>query len=279
MPTNSDLTIQQYEVHPKLGRHLVLDPRSLAYQRPYDGETIKPVEWAPKVPVLDQEDLLAQGIRTSQIVPGADDVDALGSCTANAATAVVSVLQDADSLQKAGLDVTDAVAAEKWAIGLYHDATLQDEWLEQQWPVDDCGSSGLGVVKALKSRGLIDQFSVATTAEEVARDFAAGAELWGVPWFQAWFEPTTSSALLDDIKGWERSGVAGGHEIAAIALEDVKFDKTDRLDLKRTIVRFRNSWTTSYGDEGCFRMSFALYQKIRAQVDVKQPRLDIASTR
>lgn len=278
MPSN-DLTIQQYPVQPKLGRHLVRDPRSLAYQRPYDGESIKPVEWAPKVPVLDQEDLLAQGIRTSQLIPGAEDVDALGSCTANAATAVVSVLQNADSLHKAGLDVTDAVAAEKWAIGLYHDATLQDEWLEQQWPVDDCGSSGLGVVKALRSRGLVDQFGIANSAEEIGRDFQTGPLLWGVPWYQAWFEPATPSALLDDIKGWQKSPVAGGHEIAAIALEDVKFTKSDDLDLKRTIVRFRNSWTSSFGDQGCFRMSLALYQKIRAQVDVKQPRLDTGSNR
>ena len=85
MPPNLDIT--QYDVHPALGRHRVLDPRSLAYRRPYTGETIRTVEWAPRVPVLNQKNLLAQGIKTSEMFDGVADVDALGSCTANAATA------------------------------------------------------------------------------------------------------------------------------------------------------------------------------------------------
>jgi hypothetical protein len=96
-----DLKIRQYDVQPMLGRHLVLDPRSLAYRRRYQGEPIKPVEWAPKVPVLNQQNLLGQGIRTGQLFQGVDDVDALGSCTANAATALVSVLHDAATLAEA----------------------------------------------------------------------------------------------------------------------------------------------------------------------------------
>ncbi|MFJ3699483.1 hypothetical protein ACIPW9_36065 [Streptomyces sp. NPDC090052] len=271
---NDDLTVKQYPVNPKLGRHMVTDRRSLAYRRHYTGDPIKPAEWAPKIPVLDQEDLLAQGIRTSEMFHGVQDVDALGSCTANAATAVLSVLLDADACKTAGLDVTDPVAAERFAISLYADATQCDDWLDQQWPSDDCGSSGLGVAKALHARGLIDQYGHATTAEELCMLLQTGPVLMGTPWYQAWFEPATPNALLDDITGWQDSPLAGGHEVAVIALEDVHQDRTGALDYARTILRVRNSWNAGWGDAGCFRMSLAIYQALRGAVDLVQPRID-----
>ena len=271
-----DLDITQYDMHPRLGRHMVLDPRSLAYTRRYAGEPIKPVEWAPKVPVLDQEDLLAQGIRTSELFEGVDDVDALGSCTGNSGTELVSILHDADTLKSAGLDVADPVAAEKWAIGLYSDATHRDQWHAAAYPSQDCGSSGLGIAKALRSRGLIDQYGHATTALELCRDLQHGPFLMGTVWYKAWFEPVTASALLDDIPDWDTSPVAGGHEICVTALEDVVFDELGHLDYARTILRLRNHWTRSWGDEGEFRMSLALYQRLRKDIDLIQPRLDAA---
>ena len=269
-----DLTIKQYDVRPGLGRHLVLDPRSLAYRRRYTGDPIKPVEWTPKAPVLNQQDLTAQGIRTSQLFPGTQDVDALGSCTANAATALISVLHTAADLADIGLDVTDPAAAEAWAIGLYSDATHRDQWLEDAWPSVDCGSSGLGVAKALRSRGLIDQYGHATTAEELCMLLQAGPVLAGLPWYDAWFEPAGPAALLDDTPNWQNSPVAGGHEVCITAIEDVSLSPDGALDYAGTILRVRNSWSTSYGDQGHFRMSLALYQAVRKDVDLVQPRLE-----
>lgn len=271
-----DLTIHEYAVTPALGRHLVLDPRSLAYRRRYTGEPIHPVEWTPKAPVLDQQNLLAQGIRTSQLVEGVDDVDALGSCTAQAATALISVLHTADHLADAGLDVTDATAAETWAIGLYSDATHRDQWHDTAWPDQDCGSSGLGAAKALRGRGLIDQYGHATTAEELCRDLQTGPVLMGLPWHEAFFQPTGTHALLDDIAGWQDSPVAGGHEVCITALEHVTYRPDCDLDYARTILRARNSWGASWADAGEFRLSLALYQALRSEVDLVQPRLDAA---
>ncbi|MEU8469604.1 hypothetical protein AB0F30_17050 [Streptomyces sp. NPDC029006] len=268
-----DLDITQYTVTGALGRHLVLDERSLAYRRRYTGEPIRPVEWAPKVPVLDQQDLLAQDIHTSRMFEGVEDVDALGSCTANAATCLISILHTSEDLTAAGLDVTDPVAAEQWAIGLYSDATHRDQWHDQAWPATDCGSSGLGVAKALRARGLIDQYGHATTALELCRDLQNGPVLMGMPWRSAFFEPVGASALLDDIPGWQDSPVAGGHEVCIVALEDVHTDATGGINRARTILRIRNSWG-SWGDHGEFRMSLALYQALRDQVDLIQPRLD-----
>ncbi|MFE1452018.1 hypothetical protein [Streptomyces olivaceoviridis] len=269
-----DLDITQYTVTGALGRHLVLDERSLAYRRRYDGEPIRPVEWAPKIPVLDQQDLLAQGIHTSQLFQGVEDVDALGSCTANSATALISILRTAEDLAAAGLDVTDPAAAETWAIGLYSDATHRDQWHDAAWPATDCGSSGLGVAKALRARGLIDQYGHATTARELCRDLQNGPMLMGLPWLDAFFSPVTSSALLDDIPDWSKSPVAGGHEVCIVAIEDVNFDSLGRLDYARTILRARNSWARSWGDQGEFRLSLNLYQQLRSGIDLIQPRLD-----
>lgn len=268
-----DLNITPYDVSGALGRHMVLDPRSLDYRTPYSGERIHPVEWVPKVPVLDQQDLIAQGIHTSRMFEGVGDVDALGSCTANSATALISILRSADDLKAAGLDVTSAVASEEWAIGLYSDATHRDEWHDQAWPTDDCGSSGLGVAKALKARGLIDHYAHATTAEELCRDLQHGPVLMGMPWLSAFFEPVGQHALLDDIPGWQHSPVAGGHEVCIVALEHVAYRPTGGLDYPRTILRIRNSWTRSWGDDGEFRVSLALYQQLRSQVDLVQPRV------
>jgi hypothetical protein len=270
-----DLDIKQYDVTGALGRHLVRDPRSLAYRRPYDGQPIKPVEWAPKVPVLNQQNLLAQGIRTSTLFEGVDDVDALGSCTANAATALLSVLHDTATLTEAGLDVTGPAAAEAWAIGLYSDATDCDQWNDYFWPATDCGSSGLGVAKALRSRGLVDQYGHATTAEELCQLLQTGPVLMGMPWHDAFSAPVGDLALLDEIPNWQSSPVAGGHEVCITALEAVAVDESSgRLYYDHTILRVQNSWSSSFGDAGSFRMSLALYQELRSEIDLVQPRLE-----
>lgn len=70
------------------GRFQVAEaPSALRALHFHTTEKLKTVDHEPKVAVLDQEDLLAQGIRVSQFIQGAKDVDALGSCTAQATVA------------------------------------------------------------------------------------------------------------------------------------------------------------------------------------------------
>lgn len=268
-----DLEIHQYDVRPHLGRHCVLDPRSLAYRRRYTGDPLHPVEWAPKVPVLDQQNLTSQGIHTSSLFEGVDDVDALGSCCGNAATALISVLHTADELAGAGLDVADAAAAEAWAIGLYSDATHRDQWNEYSWPSQDCGSSGLGVAKALRTRGLIDQYGHATTAEELAVLLQTGPVLMGMPWRSS-FSDAGLAGFIDADPMWASSPLEGGHEVCITALEDLDLN-ADGTVADSTVLRFVNSWG-SWGDHGSGRLTVGTYRTLRPEVDLVQPRLDAA---
>lgn len=271
-----DLDITRYDVRPDLGRHLVLDPRSLAYRPHPTPRRLHPTEWAPKIPVLNQQQLLSQGIHTGRRYPGVGDVDALGSCTGNAATAAVSILHDAAALEAADLITTDPAACEMWAIDLYADATRRDQWHDLTWPTVDCGSSGLAVAKALRARGLIDSYRHATTAEELCQLLQTGPVLMGMPWREDFFDPPGRTALLDDLPDWRDSPVAGGHEVCITALEHLTYTVNGGLDYAHTILRVVNSWSKAWGDHGHFRLSLAVYRELRDQIDLIQPRLTSA---
>ncbi|WP_435058529.1 hypothetical protein [Streptomyces sp. bgisy060] len=268
MLTAHGVLVRHYDPHPALGRHQVLDARSLAYRCVHDGRELRPTAWQPKIPVLDQQHLFAQGIRTSQVVDGARDTDALGSCTGNAATAAISVLLSNDDARQAGL-AHDPVAAEKWAIQLYAEATRLDEFLPYQWPPADSGSSGLGVARALHRRGLVSSYTHALDADGIAAALQNGPVLFGMPWFNAWFEPG-SDGLVDAVPGWQTSGVAGGHEVCVIGLDEVAQDHGGRVIPDRTVLRLRNSWSRSWGDDGDFRLRLSTYLELRAHIDAIQ---------
>ncbi|MFD4397193.1 hypothetical protein [Kitasatospora sp. NPDC058478] len=271
MTTTHGVAVRLYDQHPALGRHQVLDARSLNWLHPHPAPAPKAVHWTVKAPVLDQQHLLQQGIRTSRIVTGTSDADALSSCTANAATAALSCIASAEYCTAAGLDLEDATAAEEWAIALYSEATRQDEWLTRQWPADDCGSSGLGVARALHARGLINSYVHATTADTLIGLLQHGPVLLGMPWYTAWFQPP-SSGNLGETAGWEASGVAGGHEVCATGIEQLGLDAHGRVDPARTVLRVRNSWGASWGLDGDFLLPLTLYTALRREIDAIQLR-------
>lgn len=90
MPLTHGTLIHRYTHHDKPGRHQVLDARSLEWLHEHTRGVLKPAAHPPRVPVLNQADLLAQGIRLSRAVAGTEDVDALGPCTGNAAAAAAA---------------------------------------------------------------------------------------------------------------------------------------------------------------------------------------------
>ncbi|WP_327335135.1 hypothetical protein [Streptomyces anulatus] len=267
-----DTYVREYTPAGHLGRHQVLDPRSLAYRRPYDGQPLRATAWEPRLPVLDQARLLSQGIHTAEAYGLESDADALASCTGNAATALLSILLTPEQAHAAALNLADPAMAQHFAIGLYADATTCDQWSDLAWPDQDVGSSGLGVAKAMRSRGLIDQYGHATTAEELCTLLQTGPVLLGIPWHAEFSEPDLDG-FIDADPAWAASPLEGGHEVCVTALEAVALDDGTLMP-EHTILRFVNSWGSSWGDYGSGRCRLSTYIALRGQADVIQPRRD-----
>jgi hypothetical protein len=268
----------------KFGRYHVADPFRPELLHLHRGEKLKPVQWEIPLPVLDQEDLLAQGIDTSALVPGAQKVDALGSCTCNAGTvslaeryATTHGLTALGTAKFGGITLsnTDAVADEKFAISLYHAVTDQTGDPSQEWPPTDCGSTGLYVCQELQKRKLIGSYKTATGAANAASLLQSGTVIFGTPFFNSWMEPD-GHGFIDGDGSWDAlqtsiaSGVAGGHEMCSFGLEAVAYTKIGTLDLDNTVALIRNSWSGSWGDAGSCRIHLSTLNWLSGSIDYKQ---------
>lgn len=214
------LKIRRYDnADPRLGRHVLHDSRSLAYQvAAKDPRTLTSVRHHTNIPTLDQGNL--------------------GSCTGNAATGALGT----DGFWGAGsgvLSTVDALTDEAYAVGVYSDATKLDPW-PGTYPPSDTGSDGLSVAKVLKNRGLISGYQHATSLNAALTALADGPVLIGSDWHQDMFNPDADGRL--HITG----AIAGGHEYIL-----------DELDVTNQRVWMHNSWGESWGVQGRAYLTWA----------------------
>jgi hypothetical protein len=266
----------------KFGRIHVPEPLETLTLRHTAGPgtpAVRSVAHPPSLPVLDQEDLHRQGIDTADIVPGAPDVDALGSCVANASTAALSA---GDTL--AGINARlapgapqltgDPAGAERFAIWLYHCLTSSMTHTSA-WPPTDGGSSGLAACRWLEHQGLIRSHRIAHGAENILSLMQTGPLIVGQPWFNSWMEPTAGGFIDGDgtpaaLDAAISSGVAGGHETCWYGVEQVAFDLAGGIDPAKTVIRFRNSWSAAWGDQGDGLAHLSTFMGLAGYCDYRQ---------
>ncbi len=274
--------------HPLLGRNHVAEApsslRRLHFHKPADKISL--VDHEPKIGVLDQSDLVSQGIHTSQFIPGCvTDVTELGSCVLNTGTEAFSNILTAadfaayvaklgDQAEPASI-YTDVVAAERAAIGAYHVVTSQTGIASQEWEPTDCGSSGPYLYQWAKAAGYVADEKIAVGAQNIASLLQTGGVLAGIPWMEAWFQPNSAGFVDGDgsvsaLQAAIASGVAGGHEIHLSAIEKVAFDHSGLVIPAQTVIRFRNHWTRSWADNGSGRFHLSTLVALGNHADFRQ---------
>lgn len=270
------------------GRYHVAEPFRAELQHLYKGAPLKTVAWDIPIPVLDQEDLLSQGINTAQLIPGAQEVDALGSCTANATTASLSerytaarklILPSIDLRtndgQEAVISQTDPELCEEFAIVFYDLCTHQTGDPSQEWPPTDCGSTGLYCCQELMSQKLISTYQTGTGGQVLASLLQAGSVIVGSPWFNSWMEPDSAGFIdgdgsMDALQAAMNSGVAGGHERCIYEMPVLKLQPNGQVDLQASWVTERNSWSTSWALSGDHRVHLSTLDWLSQSTDFKQ---------
>jgi len=269
----------------KFGQVAAAEPLRFDLLAIHDGSPLKEVEHDIPIPVLDQEDLLKQGIDTSALVSGAQNVDALGSCTCNSGTAHIAERWAAAGKDLAGLKLTgasgaislsatDATTDEEFAILLYHLVTDQTGNPSQEWPPDDCGSNGLFVCQELISLGFAASYRSAPNVTGALSLLQTGTVMQGGPWFNSWMTPDSQGFVDGDgstaaLQAAIHSGVAGGHETLQRGITQIAQASNGTVDLANTVIKVRNSWSTQFGVGGDYLLHASTLNSLARYYDFK----------
>lgn len=162
----------------------------------------------------------------------------LGSCTGNATVGNLGTVPFLTTLP------ADTSLDEVLAVKVYSLATSLDSY-SGQYPPTDTGSDGLSAAKAAKQFGLISGYTHALSLNAALTALQSGPVITGVDWYQGFDNPDANG--LVKISGQVR----GGHEFVVTG-----FDPATNL------VKARNSWGPSFGQNGFFYFSTSDWQTL-----------------
>lgn len=165
----------------RLGRHILHDPRSLAYRTAPAAPAS--LTWTRYTPILDQA--------------------ATSSCTGNALVGALGTGPLYSALKGGGL-LSGNPLDEAEARSIYSDAEILDGGAGL--PTEDEGSTGLSVAKVAQRRGLISGYRHAMSVDEAHGALQAGPFIIGTDWLTGMDSPRTDGTV--DVSGSSR----GGHE-------------------------------------------------------------------
>lgn len=167
------------------------------------------------------------------------DQGQLGSCTGNAGC---------QALNHVPFHVVGSpLLRESDAISVYSGATERDPYTGT-YPPEDTGSSGLAVAQELQARGLIASYTHAFGLDHVLSALQVAPLIVGTNWYRGMFYPASTGqvSLTGD--------VVGGHEYVA-----------DAVYVEDRLIRFLNSWGSSWGVYGHFFMTFDDFSRLLSE--------------
>lgn len=174
-------------------------------------------------------------------IPILDQGD-VGSCTGNAMTGALGTGPLYDALPPGiALD-------ENEALKLYSEAETIDG--DGPYPPNDNGSSGPSAAKAAEDDGLIAGFTHYIDLASTLQALMNGPVILGINWYSSFDTPDPSGIVTITPDAYVR----GGHEIVARV-----------VDVSGQLIGLDNSWGTSYGVNGSFRMSYATLERLLSE--------------
>lgn len=213
----------------RLGRHVLHDDASK------DFEARKLVGRRPRP------------LRSVQHTISADiwDQGDIGQCTAEAAFGSIMF----DQIKKPDWNF-NGTGVDSDTLALYREETrLDDSQIAGSWEPEDTGSTGVWSMKALHKRGLIKEYRWAFSLTTVLQLLLDQPVSTGTAWYDSMFYPDSDGRIKVD----DAQQAAGGHQYLLIG-----------MDMETEEVIGRNSWGSSWGVGGLFRITFADYGKLLA---------------
>ncbi len=183
-----------------------------------------------------------QSVTWARKIPILDQGD-VGSCTGNAMTGALGTENIYDSLPS-----SHPALNESEALNLYSAAETIDG--DGPYPPNDNGSTGPSVAKAAQNAGFVSGYKHYTDLDSALQALMLGPVIIGINWYDS-FDTPASDGTVSIAPG---ATVRGGHEIVARI-----------VDAENSMIGLDNSWGTSWGVDGSFKMSYATYTQLLSE--------------